>query len=72
MYSLMVRRRQACVIASIRYAWTWCPASNASPVGAAEGCDLLILGLKKDQVKRSSERGPNLRQLLQLVSVLIN
>ena len=34
------------------------------PVGAAEGCDLLILFLKT-KVKRSSDRGPSLRQLLQ-------
>jgi len=33
------------------------------PVGAAEGCDLLILSLKR-KIKRSPERGPSLRQLL--------
>jgi hypothetical protein len=33
-------------------------------VGAAEGCDLLILFFK-NKIKRSSDRGPSLRQLLQ-------
>ncbi|TFB42250.1 hypothetical protein E3W21_09045 [Pseudomonas sp. F01002] len=41
--SRTARRRPACVIASTRCAWTWYRARNASPVGAAEGCDLLIL-----------------------------
>ncbi|CAI8771970.1 hypothetical protein EMIT0P260_190064 [Pseudomonas sp. IT-P260] len=36
--------------------------TTRSPVGAAEGCDLLIL---KGKIKRSSDRGPSLRQLLQ-------
>ncbi|MHA3735668.1 hypothetical protein ACXR0M_08305 [Pseudomonas sp. Eth.TT006] len=38
-------------------------AGSHNPVGAAEGCDLLIL-LFKNKIKRSSDRGPSLRQLL--------
>ncbi|VVN85874.1 hypothetical protein PS718_01486 [Pseudomonas fluorescens] len=34
------------------------------PVGAAEGCDLLTV-VSGRKIKRSSDRGPSLRQLLQ-------
>ncbi|WP_218187897.1 hypothetical protein, partial [Pseudomonas sp. G5(2012)] len=39
------------------------PVDNTYPVGAAAGCDFLILFFKIKS-KRSSERGPSLRQLL--------
>jgi hypothetical protein len=37
-------------------------------VGAAEGCDPLILFFRS-KIKRSSDRGPSLRQLLQGICV---